>query len=181
MFGGEAQRLLVILGAHHREHRPENFLLVDAHYGRDLVEQAAAHEEAVLVALHLEAAAVDPQFRTFLDAELDIAFHLVELRARDHRAVIGRGIGRGSDLEALDARNEFFDQGVRGLFSDRHRHRDRHAALAGGAVAGADQRVDGLVHVGIGHHDHVVLGAAEALHTFAVRGASRIDVFGDRR
>src|SRR5439155_7245921 len=67
VFGGEAQRLLVILGAHHREHGAENFLLVDAHYGRDLVEQAAAHEEAVLVALHLEAAAIDPQFRAFLD------------------------------------------------------------------------------------------------------------------
>ena len=35
--------------------------------------------------------------------------------------------------------------------------------LAGRAVTGADQRVDRLIHVGIGHDDHVVLGAAEAL------------------
>ena len=131
--------------------------------------------------MHLEAAAVDPQFRAFLDPELDIAFHLVELRARDHRAVIGRGIRRGSDLEALDARNEFFDQGVRGLFSDRHRHRDRHAALAGGAVAGADERIDRLIEVGVGHHDHMVLGAAEALHAFALGATGRVDVLGDRR
>ena len=46
--------------------------------------------------------------------------------------------------------------------------RDRHAALAGRAVGGADQRVDGLVEVGVGHHHHVVLGAAQRLHALAV-------------
>ena len=38
--------------------------------------------------------------------------------------------------------------------------------FAGRAVAGADQRIDGLVHVGVGHDHHVVLRAAEALHAF---------------
>ena len=75
----------------------------------------------------------------------------------------------------------FFDQDVGGLLADRHRDRHRHAALAGRAVARADQRIDRLVHVGVRHHDHVVLGAAEALHALAVRGAGRIDVFGDGR
>ncbi len=64
--------------------------------------------------------------------------------------------------------------------ADRHRDRDRHAALARRAVARADQRVDRLVHVGVGHHHHVVLGAAEALHALSRRRAARIDIFGDR-
>ena len=100
---------------------------------------------------------------------------------RDHRAVVGLRVGGGADLEALDARDELLHQHVGGLLADRHRDRDRHAALAGRAVAGADQRIDRLVHVGVRHHDHVVLGAAEALHALAVRAAGRIDVFGDRR
>ena len=81
------------------------------------------------------------------------------------------------DKEAVDAllidpRNELFDQDIGGLLADRHSHRHRHAALAGRTVPGADQRVDRLVHVGVGHDDHVVLGAAEALHALAVSAAS---------
>jgi hypothetical protein len=58
--------------------------------------------------------------------------------------------------------DQLLDQRVGGLLADRHRHRDRHAALAGRAVGRADQRVDRLVEVGVGHDDHVVLGAAQA-------------------
>jgi hypothetical protein len=48
------------------------------------------------------------------------------------------------------------------------------------AVARADQRVDRLVHVGVRHHHHVILGAAEALHAFSVRAAGGVDIFRDR-
>src|SRR5215831_10080161 len=102
VLGGKPQRLFVVLGAYDRQHRPEDLLLVDAHVGRHLVEQAAAHEEAVLVALQLEAAAVDLELRAFLDAEIDVVFHPIELRLGDHRAVVGLRVSRGPDLEALD-------------------------------------------------------------------------------
>ena len=136
---------------------------------------------AVLVALQLEAAAVDHELGAFLDAGVDIVPHLVEMGARHQRAVIRLGIARRPDLEALHPRDELLHQEVGGFRADRHRDRHRHAAFAGGAVAGADQSVDRLVHVGVGHHDQVVLGAAEALHALAVGAAGRIDVFGDRR
>ena len=181
MVGGQAHRLLVILGAHHRKHRPENLLLVDRHMGLDLVEQAAADEVAVLVALQLEAAAVDHQLGAFLDAGVDIAAHLVEQLPGDHGAVVGLVVGGRPDPQGFDPRDQLLEQSVGGLLADRHRHRDRHAALAGRAVAGADQRIDRLVHVRIGHHDHVILGAAEALHALAVGGAGCVDVFRDRR
>src|SRR3954468_24855733 len=54
-----AGRRLVIRRAHDRQHRAENLFLVDRHVGRDVVEQRAAQEVAVLVALHPEAAAVN--------------------------------------------------------------------------------------------------------------------------
>jgi hypothetical protein len=97
-------------------------------------------------------------------------------RAEIH--VIAGGVG--ADLQRLDARHELLDQPVGGILADRHRHRDRHAALARGAIARADQRVDGLVHVGVGHDHHVVLGAAEALHALAVAAQPRVDILRDR-
>ena len=57
--------------------------------------------EAVLVALHLEAAAVDDELGAFLDADIDVGLHLVELGLGHHRAVVGAGVGRGADLQRL--------------------------------------------------------------------------------
>jgi len=51
----------------------------------------------------------------------------------------------------------------------------------GRAVARADQRIDGLVHVGIRHDDGVVLGAAKTLRTLAGGGGALIDILRDRR
>jgi hypothetical protein len=67
------------------------------------------------------------------------------------------------------------------MVADRHRDRDRHAALAGGAVGGAHERIDREVEIGIGHHDHVVLGAAQRLAALSGVGCGLVDVAGDRR
>src|SRR5579862_8688438 len=47
------------VAAHNGQNRAKNLLLVDAHLGLDLVEDAPAEEIAVLVALELQPAAVD--------------------------------------------------------------------------------------------------------------------------
>ena len=98
----------------------------------------------------------------------------------DQRPHLGVGVGRGADLEGAHARGERGDQPVGGLLANGNGDGNRHAALAGRAVAGAHQRVGGLVHIGVGHDDHVVLGAAQRLHPFPVLGAGAVDVFGDR-
>ena len=67
--------------AHHHQHRPEDFLAIDLHRRRHAVEQATTEEEAVLVARHLEAAAVDHQARAFGHAGVDV----VDDSARDAR------------------------------------------------------------------------------------------------
>ena len=62
------------------------------------------------------------------------------------------------------------DERVGGV-ADRDDRRDRHAPLAGRAVARRDRGVGGQVDVGVGQDDHVVLGAAERLHALAVARA----------
>ena len=118
-------------------------------------------------------------FGAGLDALADVVPHPVQRGLGDQRAVVGLGVEAVADAELVDALDEPGAQAVRGLLADRHRDADRHAALACAAVARADQRVDGLVEVGVGHHDHVVLGAAEALRALAVRRGGRVDVLRD--
>src|SRR6202022_1318017 len=59
-----------------REHRPEYFFLPYLHLGGDAVEQRTSQEEAVLKALHLEAAAIDHEpgalAFTVIDVPLDL-------------------------------------------------------------------------------------------------------------
>src|SRR5690606_26657784 len=52
----QLQRLLERSDPHHGQHRPEDFLLIDAHLRRDVIEQRRADVEAVLVAFDLDAA-----------------------------------------------------------------------------------------------------------------------------
>src|SRR5690349_6085374 len=73
---GELQAFLIALGSHHRKHGSKDLFLVDAHVGRHLVEQAAAHVKAVLVTLQAEVAAVDGELGTLLDAERNIVLDL---------------------------------------------------------------------------------------------------------
>jgi hypothetical protein len=61
--------------------------------------------EAVLVALQFEAAAVDDELGPFLDAEIDIGAHLVEVLAGDERAHFRFGVGAGSDFERAHPRH----------------------------------------------------------------------------
>ena len=136
-------------------------------------------EETVLVALEAQVAAVDHQLGAFRDAPVDIAPDLVEMLLGDQRTHVGLGIVVGADLEARDARGEALDQRVADPVAHRHRHRDRHAALAGRAVACPHQRVGRLVEIGVGHDDHVVLGTAQRLHPLIVRRARAVDVFAD--
>ena len=108
-------------------------------------------------------AAVDHDLGAGGDAGVDVVADPLECGAGDQRAVVGLGVQAVADAQVVDPLDEPGAQPVRGLLADGHRDADGHAPLAGAAVAGADEGVDGLVQVGVGHDDHVVLGAAEAL------------------
>src|SRR5712671_6252915 len=138
MFGREPYGFFIILGAHHRKYGTEYLFFVDAHIRRYLVEQAAAHEEAVFITLQFESAAIDLELGAFVYTEIDVALDLFQMRPCDQRSVVGLRVARGADAEAFHARNELFKQPVSSLLADRHCHRYRHAALASRPIAGAD-------------------------------------------
>jgi hypothetical protein len=64
--------------------------------------------------------------------------------------------------------------------ADRHDDRDRHTALAGRAEGGGCELGGGVVEVGVGQHDGVVLGAAERLDALTALGRPGVDVPRDR-
>ncbi len=173
--------VLLRLGTHDAKYRPEDLFLVDAHVGRHPVEQAAAEEEAVLVAVDDQVAAVDHELGTFLDAEVDVAAHLVVMRFRDQRPHVVARVRAVTDLEVREFGSQLRDDLVSRLVADADGDRNRHAALAAGTVGGAHQRADGIVDVGIGHDDRMVLRAAERLHALAVGRGGPVDVFGHWR
>ncbi len=63
--------------------------------------------------------------------------------------------------------------------ADRHGQAAGHAALPGAAVGAGGEGLDGLIDVGVGHDDQVVLRAAGRLDPFAVGRAGLVDVLGD--
>ncbi len=102
------------------------------------------------------------------------------MRLRHQRPHFGVAVGARTDLQRAHARRQAVDQSVADR-ADRDGDRDRHAALAGRAVAGAHQRVGGFLEVGVGHHHRMVLGPAQGLHALAVRRSGAVDIFRDRR
>ena len=174
----EFHRRREIRHAHDAQHRSEDFFAVDVHGRLDVVEQRAAQEEALFVARHRQAAAVDQHVGAGGNAVLDVADDLVAVLGGDQRAHFGVAVHAVLDHQGLDARDQAFDYLV-GHVAHRHGHRDGHAAFAGRAVGRAHQGVGDLIQVGIGHHHQVVLGAAQGLHALAAAGAFGVDVFGD--
>ncbi len=76
-------------------------------------------------------------------------------------------------------RRQLGHQRIGGLVPHHHGHRDRHAALTRSPISSPHQGGDRLIEVRIRHHHHVVLGAAQRLHPFAVGRGGGIDVLGD--
>lgn len=181
VFGGQTQCFLVVGGAYDCQDGPEDLFEVDRHTGGDLVEQGGAGEEAVLVTREDEITTVDDELGTFLDALGDVAVDAVACGGRHERTEVGLLVGTGTDAQIGDTFGELGDEPVRGLLTDGHRDGQGHAAFACGPVRGADERISDLVHVGVGHDDRVVLGAAEALGALAVLRGGLVDVLRDRR
>ena len=65
-------------------------------------------------------------------------------------------------------------------FAHGDRHGDGQAALSGAGEGAVADDLGGVVEVGVGQHDGMVLGSALALHALAVGGGARIDVLRHR-
>ena len=100
---------------------------------------------------------------------------------RDERAHLASRARCPGPMRSFGSRSAIASTSGSRDVADGDDDRDGHAPLAGRAVAGRHRGVGGHVDVGVGQHDHVVLGPAEGLHPLAVRGAGLVDVPGDRR
>ncbi|MCY1414922.1 hypothetical protein D9M71_303870 [compost metagenome] len=154
--------------------------MVDAHLGRDVVEQSRADEEAVLGTRHLEVAAIDNQLRALGHAFIDEAFDFGLVLGGHQRPHVAVALQAVADFQLIDTRQQFGNQLVADI-AHCHGNRDRHAALTGRAISRADQGIRCLVEVRIGHDDHVILRPAQGLHAFAAGGGLLVNVFGNRR
>src|SRR3546814_13905153 len=88
-------------------------LPVYAHFRRHPVEQAAAEKKAVLIALKTKIPPVHHELGALLHAEIDIALHALEMRARDQRAHLRFGIRAGRDVKPSHPRPEPVHEGLR--------------------------------------------------------------------
>ena len=175
----EREAVVVAVHAGDGEHRAEDLVVVALHARLGVVDEARVRGRSRRPA----GRRCVPSTTTVAPspaAPLDVARHLVAVLAGDERAHLVAVLAGRADLDVGDAVLDLGDQVVGDGLAGEH-DRDGHAPLAGRAVGGADRGVGGHVEVGVGQHEHVVLGAAEGLHALAVLGAGLVDVLGDRR
>ena len=114
------------------------------------------------------------------DALLDVPDDLVAVLRGDQGSHFGALLQARGHLDLAQTLDHFRHQRI-GRIADRDENRDRHAAFTGGAVSGRDGSIGSEIHVGVGEHDHVVLGAAKSGHALSCLGAGLIDVASDGR
>ena len=117
---------------------------------------------------------VDHHVGAGLDPEFEIRRDFLQVRGGDERAHVGAG-GPAAHGQPDDPLRDLADEGI-GTGSDRNHGRDRHAPFAGRAEPGVHRGVGREIEVGVGQHDHVVLRAAQCLHTFALVRRGFVDV-----
>ena len=86
----------------------------------------------------------------------------------NHRAHVDVLVAVGrADAQLAGVVDEAFDHRIARL-ADGHGHAAGHAPLAGAAEGRRGERFHGLIQLGVGHDDEVVLRAAGRLHALAV-------------
>ncbi|MNH08452.1 hypothetical protein D3C79_678650 [compost metagenome] len=128
----------------------------------------------------LQFSAIDQQLGALLHARGDVAADPVAVLGAYQRAHFALRVMPRADLQGAYTWRQAFNQTIGNRIAHGHCNRDGHAALTSRTVSRTHQRIGGFVEVGVGHYQHVVLGAAQRLHTFAVGRSSGIDVAGDR-
>ena len=96
----QVDRIPIGVPPHHRQDRAEDLLAIDGHVGLDPVEQAAADEIAVLIALPVlpEGPAVHDEPGALGHALVHIAADLGEMLGGDERTHFGGPVRRRPDL-----------------------------------------------------------------------------------
>ena len=155
----------------------EDFFAGDGHLQSDVVEDGGAEEETVA---GFEGAAVAKGSGAFGDAALDVALHATAVFGGDERTHFDAGAGAVADGQVARAFDEKIEQRAGG-FANGDENAAGETPFARRSEGRADDGFDGFRHVGVGHDDEMVLGAAERLDALAFGGGGGIDVAGDGR
>ena len=132
-----------------------------------MVDERWAEPESALATVGLHLASVDHDGGAVGFTGIDVGGNLVAVGLGDQRPHVGAACAV-ADLQAHgavgDLRHEFI-----GDTADGNERGDGHAPLARRAEAGVHHGVGCQIEICIGKNDGVVLGAAERLHSLAVR------------
>ena len=177
-FIGEANGIIVIVGADEREDRSEDFFLRDGGVGRNVAEDGWLNEVAFRERSFGEAIAAGEKIAAFALTFFDIAENGFELRFIGARAHVDAGLGAGADFK----RGGFFDQlrderVVDGRFDDGAA--GGGALLAGGGEGCVHYGVHGVIEIGIFENDGGILAAHFKLRGEFARGDGVVDVIAD--
>ena len=143
-----------------------------------MIENGMSDVVAVLIAFHLDIAAVQHQLCAFLNALLDPVQNELLVSLGAHRSEVRGGIIGGTDLLLLAQTYDFSDQFIRNAFLGHHNGQS-HAAFTGAAEGGVHDTGRGAGDRGVRQDQRMVLGFAQALYTLAVCSGGGIDMLAD--
>lgn len=158
---GDLDGLVQSVGVQADKDGSKDLLAVALHVGGDVGQDAGSNEVALLVLLDLQAASIQNQIGTLLDTRRDQALNTLERLGRNQRTEVSIGLKAGGNLKLLGTLNKL-GQPLLGL-ANEHNGRKSHAALASGTKGGTSKLIQGVVLVGVGHNDSVVLGSQVGL------------------
>lgn len=150
----------------------ENFLVIDVHAWLHVINDGWSNPISIGVALNLNTSSIEEQV-SLIGAVLDQTLNLSQVFRVVKRGDIGVIIAR-ANREALGLLDDLRDP--LGGVSDHDNDGDGHAALAGGTEAGTDDSVNGILFVGVWHHDGVILGAHVDLAALALGTSGPVDI-----
>ena len=87
---------------HYAEHWPKDLFLVNAHVSGDVIEQAATHKIAILMASDGQATAIRHQRSASVHTVFNKAKHFIAMLCGDQRAHIQAFIGTRAHLQLSD-------------------------------------------------------------------------------
>eukprot|EP01084_Bolivina_argentea_P175387 303733_1 len=161
--------IIQVLRPGNAQGRGEDLLLVAVHVGLHVVNDGGAEPVALGVALDGLVGAVQDQGGTLGLGTLDDGTGTLLGGLGDHGTEV-LVVLAGAALQLLGTLLELGDP-VGGL-SDEDGLAQGHAALAAGTHGGANEAVQGVLLISIGHDDTVVLGTHVGLDTLAVGGTT---------
>ena len=132
-----------------------------------MIKQTGSNIKTFFMARNLKITSIKHKFCARPNATIDIASNLLQMRRTHHRAHLSPLCITRRNTNRLCLLYDLLNKRIRHrAYSDRHR--DRHTTLTCRAISSPNECINGLIKVGIRHHNQMILCAPERLHTLAI-------------